>query len=250
MSALGTIPRSASRDPAVVAPAVIAVARSPASIIRRTRGLLMLSVLSLGASFVNYGSNLAFARVLSPASYGDLTSLLAVSVVVAVPLAAAQTRVAGRVAAYATEHRWGRVQDTVRQALMQLTMVAIVATALYCAAIPLVVSVLHLQAVGPAIALAPLVFVGFLFPTLQGTLQGLERWVAFGAVGLAVALSRAVFGIPWAAAGGGAGGAIMGQAIGMLICLAGLVWMLRTHLRRTSKSTTTRGDPLPAARGA
>jgi O-antigen/teichoic acid export membrane protein len=236
MSALGTLPRKADLDPAVVA-----VPRSPATSMRKTHGLLMLSVLSLAASFVNYGSNLAFARVLSPASYGDLTSLLALSVVLAVPLAAAQTRVASRVAAYATDRNWDRVQDTVRHALAHLTVVAVCATALYCAAIPLVADVFHLQAVGPAIALAPLVFVGFLFPTLQGTLQGLERWVAFGAVGLAVALSRVVFGIPWAAAGGGAGGAITGQAIGMLICLGGLLWMLRSHLRRTGEPAIRSG---------
>lgn len=238
MSALGTIDRQPRLDGAVVA---APLARATTGRVRLTRGVLLLSVLSLGASFVNYGSNLAFARVLSPASYGDLTSLLALSVVLAVPFTAAQTRVASRVAAYAAERRWDRVQYTVRHALAHLATLAVAATLLYCAAIPVVVHLFHLQAIGPAISLAALIFVGFLFPTLQGTLQGLERWVAFGAVGLAVALSRVVFGLPWAADGGGAGGAIAGQAIGMLVCLGGLLWMLRKHLRRTQVSAARTG---------
>lgn len=205
--------------------------------VRITRGVLLLSTLTMAASAVNYGSNLAFARVLTPASYGDLTSLLALFMVVVVPFTAGQTRIATRVAAFAAEGRHDRVRWAVRRALAHLTVIAVVATLLYCAAIPLVTSALHLQAIGPAIALAALVFVGFLFPTLQGVLQGLERWAAFGLVGLAVAVSRLAFGIPWAATGGGAGGAIGGQALGMLVCLGGVLWLLRDQLRGG-----TRGD--------
>jgi O-antigen/teichoic acid export membrane protein len=223
MSALGaldspTAPGSAER---------VAGLRPPTSL---KRGVALLSLLSITASVINYGSNLAFARVLTPASYGDLTSLLALSMVLAVPLTAAQTRVASRIASHAAEHQWSRVRYTVRHALAHLLVLAIGGTALYGAFIPVVIAVFHLQAPGPAIALAALIFVGFLFPVLLGALQGLERWVAFGLVGVAVALARVVFGIPWAVAGGGAGGAIAGQALGMTVCLGLVVWALRRHV--------------------
>jgi len=48
-------------------------------------------VLTLLASITNYASNLIFSRVLSPASFGDLTALLALLVVITVPTGAAQT---------------------------------------------------------------------------------------------------------------------------------------------------------------
>ena len=60
----------------------------------------MLSVLSIAAGILNYGSNIAFARVLKVSAYGDLTSLLSLFVVISVPFAAVQTRVAERTAAY------------------------------------------------------------------------------------------------------------------------------------------------------
>jgi O-antigen/teichoic acid export membrane protein len=238
MSAIGTIDNRTQRDPRA---GKSSRERTAGRGVGTTRGVVALSAFSLLAGVVNYGSNLAFARVLSPASYGDLTSLLALSVILAVPLTAAQTRVAGRVAACAAENRWDRIQYVVRYALAHLTVIAIGATLVYAAAIPLVVDVLHLQAIGPALALGSLIFVGFLYPTLQGVLQGLERWVAFGVVGLAIALSRLVFGLPWAAAGGGAGGAIAGQAFGMLICLAALFWILREHVGHNGQAAARSG---------
>ena len=45
-----------------------------------------------------------------------------------------------------------------------------------------------------------------------------------------------LFGIPWALAGGGPGGAIGGQAIGMLICVGGRAWVLRDARARTGNA--------------
>ena len=133
-----------AESPVAAADSHVAQVESRPHIMRKrmTRGVVALSAFSLAGSAVNYASNLAFARVLSPASYGDLTSLLALSVVIAVPFTAAQTRVASRVAIHAAEGRWDRVQYAVRHALAHLTVIALVATLVYCAAIPLVVDAL------------------------------------------------------------------------------------------------------------
>ncbi|HYF24784.1 MAG TPA: hypothetical protein VD931_03510 [Baekduia sp.] len=222
---------------------------------RMRRGALWLSVLTLLASAVNYGSNLIFSRILTPASYGDLTALLALSVVIAVPFTAAQTRVAEKVASFAAQDNWERVQYTVRHAMAHLTVLAGIGTALYLATVPLLEDLLDLQAPGPALALAALIFVGFLFPVLLGALQGLERWTAFGVVALAIAVARILFGVPWAEAGGGSGGAIAGQAVGTGVCLLGLLWLLRHHVRRTGNAAGWAGlrhrpDVRAAAAGA
>ena len=228
MSAIGTINKRAHRDPRA---RESSRERTASRGVGTTRGVMALSALSLLASVVNYGSNLAFARVLTPASYGDLTSLLALSVVVAVPLTAAQTRIATRVAALRSRIAGARSlrrpprdgssdrDRDWRHARSTSPRFRSSSTSFIC------------RRSARRSRWAALVFVGFLFPTLQGVLQGLERWVAFGLVGLAVALSRVVFGLPWAAAGGGAGGAIAGQAIGMLVCLAGAVLAVRDHVR-------------------
>src|SRR2546430_4113784 len=144
-----------------------------------SRAALMLSVLTLVASAINGASNLVFSRILPPASYGDLTALLALCVVVTVPTAAAQTRLAERIAAHSAAGDTGRVRYLIRHALGHLVTIAAVATVLYIVLIPLVESALDLRAVGPAIALAPLILLSFLFPLPLGILQGMGRFVAF-----------------------------------------------------------------------
>lgn len=205
------------------------------------RGALWLSVLTLIASAINYGSNLVFSRLLSPASFGDLTALLGLSVVIVMPIAAAQTRVAERVAAYAAAGEWAVVRYLVRHAFAHLGMIAVAVTFVYLLSVPLVVRLLELRAPGPALALAPLLLLSFLLPVLLGTLQGLSRFVAFGLVSVAIAAARVVFGVPWVLAGGGSGGAIAGQALGMIACLGLLAWMTRRHMERRGSGAASRG---------
>ncbi|MFP5369224.1 MAG: lipopolysaccharide biosynthesis protein [Actinomycetes bacterium] len=224
----------ATEAPPLVAPSV-GLAREMG------RGALWLSVLTLVASGVNYLSNLVFSRLLEPASFGDLTALLALSVVVAVPTAAAQTRTAERVAVYHASGDERTIRYLVRHALAHLATLAVIATGIYVALIPLVVEALDLRAWGPAAALAPLIFFSFLFPVLLGTLQGLGRFVIFGAIAVAIAVARLAFGIPWVQAGGGSGGAIAGQALGMAACFGVLLWVMRGHVEPPGKGAAKHG---------
>ena len=200
-----------------------------------------MAVLTLLASGVNYASNLLFSRLLSRASFGEFSVLLAVSVLVAIPTAAAQTVIAERVAAYRAAGRMDIVQYLVRHAFAHVATIGVVVGFIYTLAIPLVVKVLDLQHPGPAIALAPLIVLTFIFPVVLAVLQGMERFVAFGAVFLAVALARIGFGVPWAMAGGGAGGAIGGQAVGMALVIVAAAVFLRPHMTRRGRGAATSG---------
>ncbi|MGH3118839.1 MAG: hypothetical protein ACRDQ2_17345 [Gaiellales bacterium] len=189
--------------------------------------LVVMVGLTLLSSAVNYTSSLVFSRLLTPESFGDLTALLALAVVVAVPTGAAQTLVAARVAAHNAAGERARVQYIVRYAAVHVSLIATIVTLLYIAAIPLVEEVLSLQALGPALALTPLIWLAFIVPIVLGVLQGLDRYVAFGVMSLAVALSRLLFGVPLTYVGGGAGGALAGQAIGNAIVLVTAAFLLR-----------------------
>jgi O-antigen/teichoic acid export membrane protein len=122
-----------------------------------------------------------------------------------------------------------------------MATLGVVGTALYCALIPLIASALSLTNAMSAVALAAMIFIGFMFPALQGALQGLERWMVFGAVGLALGVGRLAFGVPLALLTGGAGGAIAGQALGMLVVLLALSWLLRDQLGRSEGGAARAG---------
>jgi O-antigen/teichoic acid export membrane protein len=198
--------------------------------------------LALIASGLNYASNLIFSRLLEPASYGDLMALLALLVIITVPTAAAQTVLAERVASHVAAGQLARVRYLVRHAIAHVSVIALIAGVVYVASIPLVVDLLELQATGPAIALAPLVVLSFLLPVALGTLQGMDRYLAFGCMLLAIAGSRIAFGVPWAAMPtGGSGGAIAGQALGVGVVLVGAAWLMRRELIGRGTGAATSG---------
>ena len=198
-------------------------------------------VLSTLASATNYASNLVFSRVLDPVGFGELTSLLALAVILAVPTGAAQTVIAERVAVHHSDGRSDRVGYLLRYAMGHVAVIAVVTGIAYSACIPLVIGVLNIRHPGPAIALAPLVALMFLQPVALGALQGMDRFAAYGAMVLGIAVSRIAVGVPWAAAGGGPGGAIGGQAIGLLVVLGGSAWLLRRNVRRRGSGAARAG---------
>jgi O-antigen/teichoic acid export membrane protein len=188
--------------------------------------------LTLLASVTNYGSNIIFSRLLSPASYGDLTALIAFSVIAAVPTGAAQTIIAERIAVLLSEGNQDRVRYLIRHAAAHIGMIALILGLIYALCIPVLRQALSLQAIGPAVALVPLLILSFLIPVAYGVLQGMERFVALGAMMLAVALSRIVIGVPWTLLGGGAGGPLLGQALGCLLAVCATGYLSRKYLLR------------------
>jgi O-antigen/teichoic acid export membrane protein len=230
--------------PAPVAPPQAPVPAGPAEGIRGrfARATSVMVVLTLLASITNYASNLIFSRLLSPASYGDLTALTAFAVIAAVPTGAAQTVVAERIAVLRAQGQQDSVRYLIRHASAHIAAIGLALGLIYAACIPLVKLALGLQAVGPAIALAPLLMLSFFIPVAYGVLQGMERFVALGVLLFASAFSRIAFGVPWTVfGGGGAGGPLLGQALGNLLALVATAWLIRQYMLRRGTGAATSG---------
>lgn len=205
------------------------------------KGMSVMAIFTLLASGVNYASNLVFSRLLDPVGFGELTALLALAVIVVIPTGAAQTVIAERIAVHNHAGDLDRVRYIVRHAIAHVGVIALAVAALVAACVPLIVDVLDLRNPGPVIALAVFVFFAFLQPIVLGVLQGLERFTAFGTMQLAIAVSRIGFGVPWVLAGGGAGGAIGGQAVGAAVVVLGTAWLLRDLIPVRGSGAATTG---------
>jgi O-antigen/teichoic acid export membrane protein len=212
--------------------------------------MAVMVLLTSAANVVNYASSLVFSRLLEPVGFGELTSLLALSVVLTVPLGAAQTVVAERIAVAQTAGDETRVRYLIRYALGHVGALAVAVGLLYVLSIPLLIELLGIRQPGPAIALVPLVVLTFMSPVIMGVLQGMERFAAFGILLFATAASRLLFGVPWVMAGGGAGGAIAGQALGLGVVTGVVLWTYRRWLQprggRAARSGMKRRIDLPA----
>jgi O-antigen/teichoic acid export membrane protein len=220
----------------------IAAARTGARLEARLgRATTVMIGLTLLASVTNYASNIVFSRLLSPASYGDFTALIAFSVIAAVPTGAAQTVVAERIAVLLAEGEHERARYLIRHAVAHIGMIALIVGVVYAACIPLIKPALGLQTVGPAIALMPLLVLWFFIPVAYGVMQGMERFVALGAIMLVVAIARIAIGVPWTLVGGGAGGPLLGQALGCLLALGAAAYVLRRYLLRRGTGAARAG---------
>jgi O-antigen/teichoic acid export membrane protein len=193
-----------------------------------SRGTVVYVLLTQAANAINYASNLVFSRQLGTVGFGELTSLLALALVLAVPLGAAQTIVAERVAVAHAAGDQERVAFLARHALGHVFTLGSIAGIVYLACIPLIISVLDIREPGPVIALAPFVVLNFVSTVATGVLQGTRRFTALGWLIFAAAASRLAFGLPWAMAGGGAGGAIGGQSLGLLVVMLVVGWRFRS----------------------
>ncbi len=201
------------------------------------RATTVMVVLTSLADVSNYASSIVFSHLLPTSGYGDLTALLAVTTIAAIPTGAAQTVIAGRVAVLPP----AEARYFVRQALAHVATLALLIGVVCLACAPLFEKLLGLQSIGPALAMVPLIVLTLFVPAVYGLAQGMERFVLLGLMTLAIALSRIVFGIPWTLAGGGAGGPLLGQALGSGVAIAVVVILLRPYILARGSGAASAG---------
>jgi glycosyltransferase involved in cell wall biosynthesis/O-antigen/teichoic acid export membrane protein len=212
--------------------------------------VLMLAFGLLNGS--NYVFHVVVSRLLGPASYGSLASLLAVVLVLSVPFGVLQTVLAQRTAALVATGRADEVPGLAAAALKGLTPVAWLLGAVVALAAPALAFFLHLG-VGSALLLAPYVVVSILGSVPLGVLQGQLRFGAIGALLVGGVAVRLGLGIGSVAAGAGVPGAVLATAVAPVVPLVGGVALLRVRrgiwqaARRSLDSV--RGDFVPAFLG-
>ncbi|HEX6360047.1 lipopolysaccharide biosynthesis protein [Actinophytocola sp.] len=180
-----------------------------------------------GNQLASYLLNVLAARLLVPAAFGELGSLLAVLVIGAVPAMGVQTVTALRVAR----------QDSVGELVALGLVTAAGVTAVGLAVSPLLVVFLHLGSVVPAIflavALAGITFLG----VCLGMLQGQHRFTAVAALLTADAVVRIGGTLAGLAITRTATGALAGAVIGAaVVAVAGWFVCGRPRPRRHGKA--------------
>lgn len=165
---------------------------------------LVVSAGVAGNQFASYLLNVLAARLLVPAAFGELGSLLAVLVIGAVPAMGMQAVAALRVA---------RGDSPGELVALGLTA-AVGITVVVLAVAPLLMGLLHLGSPAPAILVA-LALTGITFTGLcHGLLQGRHRFTAMAALLLADALARIGGTLIGLAVTRTATGALAGTALG------------------------------------
>ncbi|MFC0081410.1 oligosaccharide flippase family protein [Aciditerrimonas ferrireducens] len=200
---------------------------------------LLATVLANAASF---GFHLTTSRLLGPAGYGALMSLLGIVTAAALPVSALQAAVAQALAS-----RRPPSAGALRQTLLRSWALALLCVLVLAAASPLIDRFLDLTTPLPALLLAATVGLTIASVVPGGALLGTLR---FKPLAVALALGGAVrlaSGTGLVAAGLGVSGAAGASVLAAGTTLAVLCWPLRRTLRRPVHGVDARlaGDPQP-----
>jgi len=188
---------------------------------------------STAVSVSNFAFHAAVSRLLGPAGYGALGSLLNVVVVLAVPLGALEAAVTRAVA---TRRGAGDACGCRRLSLMALGG-GLAAFALWSGLSPLVASFLHLRSALPVLLMGLWIVPTTVGAVWQGTLIGQLRFrpVAVSQL-VGSGLARLVAGVALVAVGLGIDGAVLGTLMASLMSLAILAPALRSQLSSPGRS--------------
>lgn len=172
-----------------------------------------------------YGFQMISARILGPAQYGGVASLMALLLVVAVVQLGLQATGARRISA--TPDHVAQIE----RVILRVTYRASLALGLLMlVAAPLVWKVLRLDSIVPALLVAvatvPLTVLG----GQTGILQGERRWLALGAMYLCMGVPRLVIGGLFIVVRPTEGAAMAGVALSLFLPVA-LGWFLLRHPR-------------------
>ncbi|MFT4262756.1 MAG: oligosaccharide flippase family protein [Nocardioides sp.] len=192
-------------------------------------GIIAIAVVVMNLS--TYGFQMIAARLVGPAQFGSIASLLAISLVASVLMLGLQATAARRIAASPEE------VDEVEHAILALGWRASLAVALLLVALsPLVEHLLHLRSVYPALLLAAGTLPMNVMGTQAGILQGERRWRELAVVYLAAGVPRVVIGVVALAVRPTEGSAMAAVTLGWIApCAVGWWFLTRGRQARVRR---------------
>ncbi|MBZ5733690.1 lipopolysaccharide biosynthesis protein [Nocardioides sp. TRM66260-LWL] len=206
------------------------------------RGSAGIAVAMAVTNIGTYGFQMVAARVLGPADYGAIASMMALLMVVAVVQLGLQATAARRVSAE-PEH-----VEQIEDVVWRVTVRASLALGLLMLVLsPLVWKLLVLDSIVPALLMAVAAVPLTLMGGQAGILQGERRWGPLAAVYLAVGVPRLVFGTAAIYVRPSETSAMVGVLLGLLVPVAIGWWVLRqgrAHAPAVDLSPEHRARPI------
>lgn len=200
-----------------------------------TSGVAQGSIVFFAATALMSLSNFLFhvivSRLLGPATYGALGALLNVLLVLSVPLGAFQAAVTRTESANLQRYGHG---IGVRNAVIRVAAVGLVATAMLTVAAPVVKEFLHLNSSIPVALLALWIVPSLVGAVLQGVLMGRLKFTAVAlATVLGGVIGRLLFGVFLVQAGFGLDGAVIASVLSQVILVLILMIPLAHEMIRS-----------------
>ncbi|MBL7206047.1 MAG: oligosaccharide flippase family protein [Candidatus Aenigmarchaeota archaeon] len=194
----------------------------------------MVFIAFIVSSLFNYLFQIYMGRVLGPADYGILGSLLSLLYIISVPSETIRTTVMKFASEFKTMGQFGEMKSLILKAMRKISLYGFVAIVIiYFISAP-IAEFLHIPSTFSIIILGFIFLVGIIYPVTLGMLQGLQK---FGHYGINISLSSmfklgfgflfvGVFGF---AVNGALGAILLSSLFALVISIIPLKKILRTE---------------------
>ena len=193
------------------------------------RPTFVMFVATILTGVINYVYQIYMGRSLGAGSYSELSALISILYIVAVPASAIQNVMVRYVSKYKAKGMYGAISWLMRKTLVIVLIFAAASVIILLLLTPSLEDYLSLTSVLPLFVLTIGIFLSFIGPVVTGPLQGLQRFLLLGTQGVAGALVKLLFGVVLVIAGFGVAGAIGGIVIGTLVALVLCFYPLRKY---------------------
>jgi len=208
------------------------VGRSPAG------GLVKHGTLLFATSMVANATNYAFRIFMSHrlgTDYRILDALLSVFMIISIPASAIQTATAKYASDLGVGKRYDEIADLFLRSLRRIVLVCLVGLAAFLTSANAVAGYLQIGRTAPVVLLGIALFLALLLPAAVGVLQGLQRFVTLGLMGIGGALVRLGAGVAFVLLGFGVNGAVGASVVSSLAGLLIAFFPLRPFLMRSDE---------------
>jgi len=203
-------------------------------------GALMV-FFGLLAGLLNYLYQLTMGRMLSPAEYGTLFSLISLSMIIATFTQTFQTLASRFTSTLKVQGSIGKVRCLWMFFLRRGLLLGIALFMLFALLSPVLGRFLNVDDIRYFIILASSLIVGFALPVNQGLLQGLQRFLPLGVCQVLPALLKLLLGVVLVYLGLGVNGALLPLFIGSVVAFAISLFFVRDIARVSSEQCRPAG---------
>src|SRR3989339_179687 len=179
----------------------------------------ILFIASILGGFSNYLYNIIIGRMLGPANYAEVTSLLSVIVIASVPSGTIQTVITKFVARYNAHNEQNKIQQLLKSVSNKLLIAGIVLFLIFILFSRLITDFMKIESIIPVVLLGIVLIPSAVLPVYRGALQGMQKYLDFSISGTLEVFAKLIFGVVLVYFGFKTSGAVLGFSLAGIIAL-------------------------------
>ena len=186
-------------------------------------GILFIASILGGVS--NYLYNIIIGRMLGPANYSEVTSLMSVLLIAAVPSGTVQTVVTKFTAKYNAHNEQYKIQRLIKSVSSRLSIAGVIFFGIFVSCSRLISDFIKIESIFPVIFLGIILIPSAVTPVYRGALQGMQKYFDYSVSGMVEVFAKLIFGVILVYFGFRTSGAVLGFS------LAGIMALLFTKMQ-------------------